>query len=119
MTNALKVAEDYYLEHRVVDPVTGGEKGQKPEQMSLIPIEALREVSRVYAYGAEKYSRDNWRKGYQWHLSYDAFQRHAMLFWSGEDTDLESGLSHLAHAAFHLLTLMTYVREGLGTDDRQ
>lgn len=113
---------DYTLrdtERRVVDPVTGGEKNQKAEQYSLIPVEALAEVARVYAMGAEKYSRNNWRLGYDWHLSYDALQRHLNLFWSGEDDDPESGQAHLAHAIFHCMTLIVYLQQGLGTDDRQ
>lgn len=106
-------------EYRVTDPVTGGQKNQKPEQMSLLPVEALKAVSRVYAFGAEKYSRDNWRLGYDWHLSYDAMQRHLMAFWGGEEFDPDSGESHLAHAVFHALTLITYQQEGLGNDDRK
>lgn len=95
-------------EVRVTDPVTGGEKGQKAEQYSLIPTEALAHVARVYAYGAAKYDRDNWRKGYAWHLSYDAMQRHLNAFWGGEDLDPESGLPHLAHAVFHCMALLVY-----------
>ena len=105
-------------ETRVTNPSTGGQKGQKPEQMSLLPIEALQAVSRVYAFGAEKYDRHNWRKGYDWHLSYDAVQRHLMAFWAGEDTDPESGEPHLAHAVFHLLTLMSFSRDYPEGDDR-
>jgi len=96
-------------EVRVTDPETGGQKGQKAEQYSLLPVAALAEVARVYGYGAEKYDRENWRKGYAWHLSYDAAQRHMNLFWGGEDLDQESGLPHLAHAQFHMLTLLTYM----------
>lgn len=102
----------------VVDPVTGGAKGMKPERYGLIPTEALAEVARVYGYGSEKYDDNNWRKGYRWGLSYDALQRHINAFWGGEELDPESGLHHLAHAAFHLFALMTYSEEGLGTDDR-
>lgn len=87
---------------------TGGEKGSKPEQYSMIPVPALAEVARVYEYGSRKYDRDNWRRGYDWHLSYDAMQRHANAFWSGQDFDPESGLHHLAHATFHAFTLYTF-----------
>jgi hypothetical protein len=87
---------------------TGGQKGSKPEQYSMIPVAALAEVARVYAYGADKYDRDNWRRGYAWSLSYDALQRHVNAFWGGQDFDEESGIHHLAHAAFHIFTLMTY-----------
>lgn len=51
---------------------------------------------------------DNWRLGYDWSLSYDALQRHLNAFWSGEDLDPESGLPHLAHAAFHVNALLVY-----------
>jgi hypothetical protein len=43
---------------------TGGEKGVKPEAWALLPSEALEEIARVYAFGAEKYAAHNWRKGY-------------------------------------------------------
>lgn len=97
-------------EVRVTDPTTGGQKGAKPEAYALIPVEALADIARVYGYGAEKYAPNNWRKGYAWSLSYSALQRHLNAFWSGEENDPESGLPHLAHAAFHILTLLTYSR---------
>jgi hypothetical protein len=101
-----------------VTSTTGGQKGQKPVQMSLVPLEALREISRVYSYGAGKYERENWRKGYEWHLAYDALQRHLMEFWNGVDFDPESGLPHLAHAAFHINTLIVFGSEQPEFDDR-
>lgn len=50
-------------EVRLIDPDTGGAKGRKPERMSLLPVEALRYVSRVYDFGSQKYDDHNWRKG--------------------------------------------------------
>lgn len=115
VTNVYDPDEDHSIfkreEIRVTDPETGGQKGQKAEQYSLLPVEALATVARVYAYGAEKYSRNNWRLGYEWHLSYDAMQRHLNAFWGGEDIDPESGLPHLAHAMFHGLTLLTFLSD--------
>jgi hypothetical protein len=108
---------DAGLEVRVTDPDTGGMKGQKPERYSLLPVEALAEVARVYEYGSRKYDDHNWRKGYAWSLSYDALQRHINAFWRGESYDLESGLHHLAHATFHLFTLMTF--DGVSVEDSQ
>lgn len=102
----------------VVDPVTGGSKGMKPERYGLLPVEALAEVARVYGYGSEKYDDRNWEKSYAWSLSYDALQRHINAFWGGEINDPESGLAHLAHAAFHILTLLTFAQKEIGTDDR-
>jgi len=95
-------------ERLITDPDTGGQKGQKPERYSLIPAEALAEVARVYGFGASKYEDNNWRKGYAWSLSLDALGRHIEAFRMGQSQDPESGLHHLAHAVFHLMTLMTF-----------
>lgn len=105
-------------EVRVVDPVTGGEKGQKDIQLHCIPWEGLQELGKVYAFGSTKYADYNFRKGFLWSLSFDAMMRHAFLFWSGQDNDDESKLHHLAHAAWHCLTLMLFSITGRGTDDR-
>lgn len=95
-------------EVRVVNARTGGAKGSKPERMGLLPWDALVEIAKVYAFGAEKYAPDNWRKGYDWHLSFDALQRHLAAFWTGQETDPESGLPHLSHAAFHVFALLVF-----------
>lgn len=87
---------------------TGGEKGVKPEAYDLIPWGAMDEIARVYAFGAEKYAEHNWRKGYEWGKSIAALLRHVTAFVRGEDRDPESGLSHLAHAGFHVLGLLTF-----------
>ena len=106
------------METRIVDPETGGEKGQKDVQLHAIPFESLQELGRVYAFGATKYADYNFRKGYRWSLSFDAAQRHLWAWWSGEEDDGESGLNHLAHAAWHCITLLLYSMKGLGNDDR-
>lgn len=112
------VIEDRCSEIRVVDPETGGEKGQKDAQLGAIDPAAIMEVATVAGFGARKYARLNFLKGYSWSLSYDALQRHLHAFWDGEDRDPESGLPHLAHAAWHCLALLSFSRRGLGTDDR-
>lgn len=87
---------------------TGGEKGVKPEAYALIPWGAMDEIARVYEFGARKYAEHNWRKGYEWGKSFSALCRHIFAFWKGEDRDPESNLSHLAHAGFHILSLLTF-----------
>ena len=106
------------LETRTIDPKTGGEKGSKPCQLGAIDPLSLWEVGNIAGFGNKKYERYNFAKGYKWSLSYDALQRHLMLFWSGEDKDKESGLLHIAHAAWHCLTLLTFYLRSKGTDDR-
>ncbi len=105
-------------EMRVVDPNTGGEKGQKLARFDLIPTDALRQVAEHYGIGASKYADRNWERGYDWGLSYAALCRHLNAFWGGEDIDEETGSPHLAAVVFHALALMTYSSNGLGTDSR-
>lgn len=105
-------------EIRITDPTTGGQKGQKPERFDLLPAEPLEDIARVYGWGAAKYSDDNWRKGYSWKLSFGAMMRHSWSFWRGEDNDRESNLPHLAHAAWHCLTLLWFMRHRRQQDDR-
>ena len=97
--------------------MTGGQKGQKDEQLGLLPFHSLREVGKVYGYGAKKYEEQNWRKGYKWSWSVSALFRHLSSFLVGESVDPESGIHHLAHATFHLFVLMEFERLSLGTDD--
>ena len=95
-------------EKRITNKLTGGAKGQKDIQLSVIPPEALMELGRVYGYGTKKYARHNFRKGYDWSLSYDALLRHLFADLNGEDRDPESGLYHLSHATWHCLNLLQY-----------
>lgn len=105
-------------ETRFRDSETGAEKGVKLSQMGALDPAALYTVSEVAGMGATKYARYNFLKGYPWMLSYDAMQRHAMKFASGEDIDPESGLPHLAHMTWHGLAMLSFYIHGLGTDDR-
>lgn len=105
-------------ETRITDPVTGGQKGSKLAQIGAIDPVSIMEVAEVAGFGATKYARYNYAKGYNWSLSYDAMQRHNFAFWGGEERDPESGLYHLAHGAWHNLALLTFFRRNLGTDDR-
>lgn len=95
---------------RVVTSSTGGQKQAKREQFHTIPAEALFELSRLYEYGSSRYAPYNFRRGYDFSLSFDALQRHAWLWWNGEDVDPESGLSHMASVAWHALTLLMMVQ---------
>lgn len=97
---------------------TGGEKGVKEERFDLIPPEALAELARIYAMGSRKYKDHNYRLGYDWSKSYASLQRHANQWWSGEDTDEESGLSHIMHAAWHCFALYMFLLEHPEFDDR-
>lgn len=105
-------------ETRITNPITGGQKGSKDERFDLLPFEALAQITKIYNFGSQKYEDHNWRKGYDWSLSFAALQRHLAAFWSGEDNDPESGLPHMAHAGWHCLTLLTFASEHPELDNR-
>lgn len=67
--------------------VTGGQKGVKPEKMSLVPVGPLMHLARHSAKGAAKYAPHQWRKGIAWSDLYDAAQRHFTTWWDGVDLD--------------------------------
>lgn len=103
---------------RFRDEETGGEKEESQARFDLIPPDALTALARIYGMGASKYAANNYLKGYPWHLSIAALERHVQKFKAGEDYDEESGLPHLAHAAWQCFTLLVFLNRGLGTDDR-
>lgn len=112
-----KVREDFAKEERVRS-ATGGEKGRKLEELGSIDPLALRRLAEVSGFGARKYAAFNYLKGYDWDLSVNALLRHTLAFWQGEDIDPESGLPHMAHAAWHALGLVSFLERELGTDTR-
>lgn len=110
-------------EEMVVDPTTGGAKGQKIERFDLIPAEALRQLALVYGGGSKKYDDDNWRKGYRWRLSLGALYRHLNAWQQGEKFDPElteltgQPVSHLACVMWHAAALLEFQNLDLGSND--
>jgi len=81
--------------------------GGKPQWALLGAFRApLEWVARVAEYGTRKYARDNWQKCDDWERYYNAAQRHMWAFADGEYNDPESGLPHLAHAAWCCLAAL-------------
>ncbi len=87
-------------------------------RFDLLPVKPLEAIVNIYTYGANKYDDNNWRSGIQWGRIFSASMRHMWAFWRGEDFDPESGLPHLAHAAFGCLTLLEYMETHRELDDR-
>lgn len=106
-------------ETRVVDPVTGGEKGSKLARFDLLPVDFLWSLAEHFGQGAKKYEDHNWLRGYKWSLSYAALLRHLTAWWGGEDLDAETGSSHMIAVAWHACVLFVFWRRNLGTDDRE
>lgn len=111
-------------EVRIVDPETGGMKGQKLARFSSIPKDVLTELAEHHGKGQAKYPDDpetgkpNWQKGYDYSLNIDALYRHMTAWEGGEDFDPETGSSHLIAVMWHAQVLRWFQLHGKGRDTR-
>jgi len=64
---------------------------------SLLHLGAMEPTVRVLEFGAMKYSRDNWMKGFPFSTIVDSMMRHIEGLQNGEWLDEESGLPHIGH----------------------
>lgn len=76
----------------------------KPD-LSLIPTDALWGMAAALTYGANKYSRHNFRNGLDYSRLVAATMRHLSAWNEGESLDKETGLSHIDHALASLAML--------------
>ncbi len=98
----------------------GSKEADGKAMFAAVPQHALREVSRVFTYGAMKYGRNNYKKGVPNSLHADALLRHANAWLLGEESDRESGFHHLAHAtACAMMILEINHIHGTKFDDRK
>jgi hypothetical protein len=98
---------------------SGATKMLKLARFSLIPWDALEALAEHYGRGALKYGERNWEKGYPWSWSYDALQRHATAWLSGQDRDPQTKTHHMVCVAWHAFALVAFASRGIGEDDRR
>lgn len=79
--------------------------------LHLVPPSAIEAMAEVLQYGATKYSERNWEKGNYLSVPYASLMRHLLAFWSGEETDPESGLPHLNHVLMNAAMLVEYSKK--------
>lgn len=107
----------------VTDSVKLSKEGVKYDdgkiRMELFPSEAIEEISKVLTCGAQKYDGWNWARGMAWSRVFGATLRHLFAWAKGEDTDPETGISHLAHAGCNICFLLYYERHHKSYDDRR
>ncbi len=85
----------------------------------LLPGQVMAELGLAMLEGAAKYGRHNYRSaGVRGSVYLDATIRHLFAWWSGEDIDPDSGLSHVTKAVTSLTVLRDAQVQGLFTDDR-
>jgi hypothetical protein len=86
----------------------------------LLPFDALEEIVKVYTYGSKKYGDYNYLGGIKYSRIIGAMFRHFKAWWSGENIDEESGLPHLSHMAWNVITLLVFsIRNRKELDDRK
>lgn len=98
----------------VADGATNGPGGMKYDggkpRMDLLLSgcpNALEQVSAILTFGAQKYAAHSWQTVSQGEERYlAALLRHLTAHGKGEVNDLESGMSHLAHAACNALFIL-------------
>ena len=98
-------------------PVAIKHDGLKP-QFDLLPWDALAEIGEVYQFGMQKYDARNWEKGFDWLRLWNAAMRHMTAWELGESLNPETGLSHMVHAAFCIIGLVTHEIRHIGVDNR-
>ena len=86
---------------------------------TLIPIDALEEVSRALMYGREKHGAWGWVENPKTYTELLAkTQRHIFEFQRGVTVDPTTQLHHVACAIADLMFLQSNILKGRGTDDR-
>tara|TARA_R110000787_G_scaffold41507_2_gene102526 strand:+ start:686 stop:1051 length:366 start_codon:yes stop_codon:yes gene_type:complete len=91
---------------------------QKPS-LSLIPLVALEAAAGAHQLGADKYGPWNWRESSVAASVYvNAILRHVKAWHEVEDTDSESGISHLGHVMACCGILLDAQANGQLIDDR-
>lgn len=93
---------------------------KKPATWSVMPRWITLLVGRVMSVGAAKYGAFNYRESRITSSTYlDAIERHLQLWQDGEDTDQETGVSHLASVIASCALLLDAQATGKLADDRQ
>lgn len=84
-----------------------------------VPLTVLWEVGIGMMEGAMKYGRHNYRvSGVRASVYVDAAMGHIGQWWEGEDTDADSGLSHITKAICSLIVLRDAMIQDMLIDDR-
>jgi len=93
--------------------------GSAKQPFHFMPWGMIAGMGRVMKGGAGKYGEFNWGEaGVVASVYFDAFQRHVLAWWTGEDYDPDDGEHHLDHAACCLAIVRDCMALGNLKDDR-
>jgi hypothetical protein len=93
-------------------------KGKIP--LDMVPESIIEAIAKVLQKGAEKYEKNNWRRGMSWETVYGCLQRHLFKYHSPHHSDIdeETGLPHIFLAACNIAFLIEYRITCPELDDR-
>ena len=103
-------------------PESAAKSGTKHDtgkaDLSLVPVVAIEAEAKALMFGEKKYGRYNYTQGFETSRLVAACLRHVLAYQDGENTDPESGLSHLGHARACLSMLLHCDQLGTLRDNR-
>lgn len=103
---------------KIKEKSEGNKHDQEKTRLDLLSASWIEGVGHVLAFGARKYSDNNWRKGIQHTRLLGAALRHTFAYLRGEDLDPETGHSHLLHASCSLMFAYELSQTRPDLDDR-
>lgn len=87
--------------------------------LDYLVYSVLKEDALVHKHGADKYGERNWREQKIKASTYEgAILRHFLAWAQGEDTDPDSGLSHLSHIRACCAVVLDSIAHETLIDDR-
>lgn len=85
--------------------------------LNLLDPSALEGLGAVLAFGAEKYSANNWKKGLSYSRIIASMLRHIFAIMKGEYIDPESNLPHIDHVGANWMFLSYFMKNRTDLDD--
>ena len=98
------------LKEGTLSPEQANRYNEGKLQWDLMHLSSFEPMIRVLEFGAKKYEKDQWKKGFPIRQIYNSLIRHMIAFMNGEDNDPESGLPHIGHIQCNIM-FMAYVLE--------
>ena len=98
--------------------MTSRTKQVKPEP-GLIQPEFILGVAGVMTFGVEKHGEYDYLDSHRLSEYYNKALRHLLAFWSGQDNDPETKLSHLCHAGANMNIMFHLLNKHPDRDDRE
>ena len=107
------------MSNEVAKSAVGVKFDDNKVRLDLLQLRAIMKVGEVSTFGCGKYNAHNWEKGIMFSRLIAAAFRHIFKWMLFEDNDPETGISHIHHATWNLLSIGEFIEAGrTDVDDR-